>query len=185
MAVACSGLGLFGKLPRHGDFVRRGLPVAFCDPWDGWIQRCLAMAQARLAARWDMAWRRAPALRFALEPGTCGPAAAAGTMVASCDSVGRSFPLTVAALYAGAVRPSWPAAWLADAEGLALRARDGALDADGLFAAISGPDRFAADPSVRVGWWISPDGGGSTRPWNVASSLPGPDDFVAMLEEPA
>ncbi len=185
-AAAGRALGLFGKLPCHGDFVRRGLPVTFCDPWDAWIQRCLAKAQARLAARWDMAWRRAPALRFALDPGACGPAAAAGAMVASWDSVGRSLPLTVAALRPAVARPSWPRAWLAAAERLALSARDGGLDADGLFAAIAGaPDRSAAGPSVEAGWWISPEGEASARPWNVASSMPSPGDFVALLEEPA
>ena len=29
--------GLFGKLPAHGDFVRRHLPRSFVTPWDEWL----------------------------------------------------------------------------------------------------------------------------------------------------
>jgi type VI secretion system protein ImpM len=183
-AARGAALGLFGKLPGHGDFVRRGLPIGFCGPWDDWIQGCLAVAQRRFAPEWDAAWRRAPGLRFVLDPGVCGPAAAAGAMVASCDGVGRSFPLTVAALRPARAGAVWPAEWLAAAERAARRASAEALDADTAFGSLAGPDACAPEPAVGPGWWIADTGGAAARRWDVAS-LPDAADFAALLGEPA
>jgi type VI secretion system protein ImpM len=76
--------GFHGKLPATGDFVVRGLPLAFTEPWDRWVARHLAarMVQGTVA------------LHFLRE----GPPAAAGLVLASSDSAGRRFPLTVAAI---------------------------------------------------------------------------------------
>ena len=40
--------GLHGKLPAHGDFVRRGLPTSFCEPWDAWLQAGMTAARDSL-----------------------------------------------------------------------------------------------------------------------------------------
>ena len=181
-AARGGALGLFGKLPGHGDFVRRGLPIGFCDPWDDWIQGCLAVAQRRLAAEWDAVWRRAPGLRFVLDPGVCGTAAAAGAMVASFDSVGRSFPLTVAALRPAGVGTVWPTEWLVAAERAARRASADRLDADAAFGSLAGLDVCASEPAVGPGWWITSAGAVGARRWNVAS-LPDAIDFADLLGE--
>jgi len=31
-------VGLFGKLPSHGDFLRRRASDTFVDAWDGWLR---------------------------------------------------------------------------------------------------------------------------------------------------
>ena len=31
-------VGLFGKLPSHGDFLRRRTSDAFVDAWDAWLR---------------------------------------------------------------------------------------------------------------------------------------------------
>ena len=61
--------GLFGKVPAHGDFVRRGLPTSFVGPWDSWLQEGMATARDRLGDRWAAAWDGAP-------PSTIGDACA-------------------------------------------------------------------------------------------------------------
>jgi type VI secretion system protein ImpM len=78
-------VGFFGKLPSTGDFVTRGLPQAFVAPWDRWLTRHLV---GRLTPR-------SPPLAFH-RPGS---PAAAGVIVPSHDSAGRSFPLTLAAAW--------------------------------------------------------------------------------------
>ena len=39
-------VGFYGKMPSRGDFVRRGLPDSFVDPWDAWLQDMMAHTQS-------------------------------------------------------------------------------------------------------------------------------------------
>lgn len=87
--------GVFGKLPVRADFVLRGLPASFADPWHEWLVRGLAAARQELAARFEPAYMAAPVWRFAIPPGACGPAPAAGVLLPSVDAAGRQFPLTL------------------------------------------------------------------------------------------
>ncbi len=130
--------GLYGKVPAHGDFVRRGLPSSFVTPWDAWLQDAVAAARESLGPGWADAWDHAPAWRFALPAGACGPDAVAGVMLPSQDTVGRRFPVTLAALLpAGTPLPA--PAWFDRVEAAALAGRAGAADADALLAAIPDP----------------------------------------------
>ncbi|RVT98813.1 type VI secretion system-associated protein TagF [Rhodovarius crocodyli] len=80
-------VGLFGKLPAHGDFVRRNLPRDFIAGWDAWLSEgILALDGALVPDSW----------RFRLSPGECGAAAVAGVVIPSEDMVGRRFPITFA-----------------------------------------------------------------------------------------
>jgi type VI secretion system protein ImpM len=88
--------GWFGKMPNLGDFVSRRLPDAFILPWDDWLQRGLASAQAELGSDWLARYLVAPVHRFWLAPGVLGDCAWAGVLMPSVDAVGRYFPLTVA-----------------------------------------------------------------------------------------
>jgi len=90
-------VGLFGKLPSHGDFVRRRVSEAFVEAWDGWLRQCLSKSQTTLGDRWVDVYLTSPAWRFASAAGACGPAPAIGVMVPSVDRVGRFFPLTLVA----------------------------------------------------------------------------------------
>jgi type VI secretion system protein ImpM len=138
--------GLFGKVPAHGDFVRRGLPTSFVAPWDAWLQQGMEAARERLGARWAECWDKAPPWRFALPPGACGPDAVAGVILPSQDMVGRRFPITLVALLP-AHAPAPTAGWFAALEGAALAGRAGQADADALAAAI--PDPAAELPEPR------------------------------------
>src|SRR5205823_13132814 len=45
-------VGFYGKLPSHGDFLRRRVSDAFVGVWDGWLQECIAASRTALGARW-------------------------------------------------------------------------------------------------------------------------------------
>lgn len=128
-------IGLYGKMPAHGDFVRRALPGSFVTPWDTWLAAGIAAARDRLGEEFAAVWDSAPPWRFALPAGTCGPDAVAGVMLPSADTVGRRFPLTVAALLPRGRAPD--EGWFAGIEARAREAREGILDADALTRALS------------------------------------------------
>lgn len=88
-------VGLYGKLPTHGDFLRRRVTEEFVANWDPWLQACLADSRAVLGERWLTTYLTSPVWRFALRPGVCGAEAMAGLLVPSVDRVGRYFPLTL------------------------------------------------------------------------------------------
>jgi type VI secretion system protein ImpM len=90
-------VGLFGKLPARGDFVRENLPRDFAEAWDVWWQRGLAETQQRPPDEWREAWLEAPVWRFVLPPGLCGASGVLGLWMPSVDKAGRFFPLTIAA----------------------------------------------------------------------------------------
>ena len=90
-------VGFYGKLPSHGDFLRRRVSDAFVGVWDGWLQECLTASRASLGDRWLDIYLTSPVWRFACAAGVCGPSPVIGVMVPSVDRVGRYFPLTLAA----------------------------------------------------------------------------------------
>lgn len=127
-------LGIYGKMPAHGDFVRRGLPSSFVTPWDTWLSAGVAAARGELDTNFAAVWDEAPAWRFALPAGVCGPDAVAGVMLPSEDTVGRRFPLTAAALLPPGVIIE--ECWFARLEATVRAARQGSLDADGMIRAM-------------------------------------------------
>ena len=96
-AFASLEVGFYGKLPSHGDFLRRRVSDAFVGVWDGWLQECLAASRASLDDRWLDVYLTSPVWRFACAAGACGPAPVIGVMAPSVDRVGRYFPLTLVA----------------------------------------------------------------------------------------
>jgi serine/threonine-protein phosphatase Stp1 len=171
--------GVYGKLPSYGDFVRRELPASFVNPWDAWLQAGLAGAREALGLSFEAMWAAAPAWRFRLPAGACGPAPVAGVMVVSRDSVGRSFPLTVAAeLSEFALPPDED--WYARLEYAAVSGRDHGDTADTLVAllppATPGQSLAFGDDVPAVGWWTA-----SGRRLRFAA-LPTPAQFRTLLE---
>jgi type VI secretion system protein ImpM len=88
-------VGLYGKLPTHGDFLRRRVADDFVDAWDPWLQHCIAASRMALGEQWLETYLTSPVWRFALGSHVCGTAAVAGLIVPSVDRVGRYFPLTL------------------------------------------------------------------------------------------
>lgn len=90
-------LGLYGKLPAHGDFLSRNLPDGFVHGWDDWMQRAIASSQEQLGSSWLNIYLTSPLWRFVLSPGVVDHQAWAGVMMPSVDKIGRYFPLVLAA----------------------------------------------------------------------------------------
>jgi type VI secretion system protein ImpM len=93
-----AAIGFYGKIPGRGDFVQAGLPRAFTEPWDRWMQRMVAASRTVLGEAWLPTWLGAAVWRFALSSEICGPDAVLGLWIPSVDRVGRYFPLTLAAV---------------------------------------------------------------------------------------
>ncbi|MSP25317.1 MAG: type VI secretion system-associated protein TagF [Myxococcales bacterium] len=94
-APAALSLGLFGKIPTQGDFVRVNGASPLLLAFDQWLQEGLESmrrADVALPAQPAGVLFRAAGLREVL----------AGVIVPSVDSVGRIFPLTAFALFDGA-----------------------------------------------------------------------------------
>lgn len=124
--MGSAGTGFFGKLPSHGDFIRRRLPDAFVNLWDEWLQRCIAESRTRLDSAWLNVYLTSPVWRFVLCDGVVGAATFAGLVIPSVDRVGRYFPLTIAAELPAAVPPVSITIrgrqWFRSVESLALEA---------------------------------------------------------------
>ncbi len=88
-------VGLYGKLPTHGDFLRRRVSDEFVAAWDAWLQLAIADSRSALGDRWLEIYLTSPIWRFALCAGICGEAPMAGLLAPSVDRVGRYFPLTL------------------------------------------------------------------------------------------
>jgi len=88
-------VGFYGKLPSHGDFLRRRVSDGFVGVWDAWLQESLATSRAVLADAWLDVYLTSPVWRFACAAKACGDAPVIGVMVPSVDRVGRYFPLTI------------------------------------------------------------------------------------------
>jgi type VI secretion system protein ImpM len=172
--------GFFGKLPCRGDFVSRRLPSTFIECWDVSVSAWLAAGLARRAARGEVDFLATQPWRFGLADGVCGEAAWVGVLVPSRDSVGRLYPLVVAA--ATDVMPGgWPrvpASFWFDAVEVACEA----AECEPLVAFDAGiarlpdpagtpvdPVRRCRSPDDRVFFWQH------GREGHVASTLPEAD----------
>ena len=158
-------LGLYGKLPVRGDFVRRGLPADLVAAWDHWAAAGIQQAREQLGeAEFAQAWDAMPPWSFALPAATCGAGPVAGVMAPSRDAVGRRFPLLIAAPLAS------PApAWFTAVEQMAAEAVAGRLDPDGWAPSL--PDMPVG---TMQGWW------NAAMEWPVPA-LPPPRHFVRFL----
>ena len=88
--------GWYGKIASLGDFAQRRLPPAWIARCDAWLSTALPGARAALGPRWLDIYLTAPILRFAWTPGIVDGRWWVGILMASCDNVGRYFPLIIA-----------------------------------------------------------------------------------------
>ncbi len=125
-ATAAFGPGYFGKLPARGDYLARGLPPTFLDPWENWLHGVWHSGHQRFGEVWSPLIADGPAWRFVLDEDVCGPDAVAGLLIPSCDKLGRVFPLSLAAAIPGrsdpAALPITASDWYGRAEDLLRKA---------------------------------------------------------------
>lgn len=88
-------VGLFGKLPSHGDFIHRKLPSNFINAWDSWLQGYMNSIRQQLGEAWLDLYLTSPIWRFVLSPGIIDHKLWTGIMLPSVDRVGRYFPFTI------------------------------------------------------------------------------------------
>lgn len=87
--------GVYGKLPYHGDFIHRHLPIKTIEIWDKWLQHFMSTTKKELHERWLEMYLNGPIWRFAFSEGVIDEHAWLGVLLPSVDKVGRYFPMTV------------------------------------------------------------------------------------------
>lgn len=166
--------GLFGKLPAHGDFVRRGWPDETVEAVDRWLTETIGAIRAVRDDSDFADWMRAaPLWRGFVPAGQLGPHALHLGVAPSVDRAGRLFPI------AAGVAADDAAAWdHAERAGEALDAAiydalAGQGDADAMVAAIAasvGPGKSGDAPGMSA-WWLLPDGAPAVRSDVVDAAL--------------
>jgi len=82
--------GVFGKYPKHADFVRLGISDGLADSLDHWAAAGLEQIQA--SSDWQENWDRAAPWRFLLVDKEKPESLVLGIVAASIDKAGRRFP---------------------------------------------------------------------------------------------
>ena len=184
MSAPAATIGLFGKLPAHGDFVRRGLPGPVVDALDDWLQAELGRADDLPAVLDALA-----PMRFATSAVAAGEVAV-GTLVASADKVGRVYPLIAVRLSAhppNAFPERLPDAWddwSGRVEATLIAARDGGWTADATLAALQVAARSAVATTAQASpFAVGNAGASATMVWRPVL-LPGPRDAIVSAGLP-
>lgn len=150
MSAPPRSVGVYGKLPAHGDFIQRNLSSSFIAPWDEWLQHFIAGTKEQLGADWLDMYLTSPIWRFALSHGTVDGERWAGILMPSVDQVGRYFPFTVATKMPDEQNPfaflAEQTAWYTGVEELALQALDGEIALDDLAEALTTIELAPAAP---------------------------------------
>jgi type VI secretion system protein ImpM len=133
-------VGLFGKLPAHGDFIYRNLPSHFINAWDAWLQGFVSSSQQQLGDAWLDIYLTSPIWRFTLSDGVVDGQTWAGVVLPSVDRVGRYFPFSIVTKAPAAANPFFiiqQHAWFDAVEQLALSALSGHKQLDELVHEIN------------------------------------------------
>ncbi|WP_157822394.1 type VI secretion system-associated protein TagF [Psychromonas sp. Urea-02u-13] len=129
-------LGVYGKLPSHGDFVHRNLPTKFISTWDEWLQQFVSGSQEKMGEHWLDVYLTSPIWRFVLSDGIIDENHWAGIVLPSVDQVGRYYPFSMVIPLSSTINPfeflSANSYWFEQIEELALRALDGQISLDEL-----------------------------------------------------
>jgi type VI secretion system protein ImpM len=164
---------LFGKLPRHGDFISRGLSAEPRAAWDDWASGGLTRAREVLGERFEEQHDAAPPWRFIGGPGVFGPGWRAGAIAPSIDSAGRRFVIVLAAEDLSPGQADAAGEAIAEAmEGLIYDAFESGWDADGLIeaaAAVTPTVETPAERAPHARWWTL---GGPDHPPRVVEGQP-------------
>lgn len=136
MNMHAETIGLFGKLPAHGDFVQRNLPAGFINTWDEWLQHFISGTQEQLGENWLDIYLTSPLWRFVFSSGVIDENSWTGIMIPSVDRVGRYYPFSIVKRLPQDINPyefiQLQSAWYVEIENLALAALDGEILIDDL-----------------------------------------------------
>lgn len=91
------GVFAYGKVPALPEYVRGGVNDDIAAELPGWMTKAVEWAATHRAGPWEQARRDGPALRFVLRSRNPN-VVITGVVAPSEDSVGRPFPLSVAAV---------------------------------------------------------------------------------------
>lgn len=104
MTQAQAPVGLFGKHPGYGDFLRAGLSEPVADAMSRWLDGTLAALRDEMGNDWAAFWDGAQELRFWVGRAVLGRTLA-GILRPSQDRVGRRYPLVLMVEGAAAAAP--------------------------------------------------------------------------------
>ena len=96
MSTGQAHIGLIGKHPGYGDFLRAGLSLPVADALSDWLDRTLSELRDSTGNDWPAFWAGAQSLRFWAGRAVLGRTLA-GVMRPSQDRVGRRYPLVLVA----------------------------------------------------------------------------------------
>lgn len=151
--INTNSVGLFGKLPAHGDFIYRNLPSNFINAWDTWLQGFVGSSQEQIGEAWLDVYLTSPIWRFVLSDGVIDGNHWAGIMLPSVDRVGRYFPFSIAARLPVTANPFdviKQHEWYEAIEQAALKALSGQLQIDDLAVELN-QHKFELDTSYQRG----------------------------------
>ena len=94
MVVRKSHIGVFGKIPKRGDFISAGLPRSFMDKAESWLRA--GLSKVSQDPNWHDSYLSSPIWQFAAARGVWDDYAWCGVIMPSVDSIGRCFPLLIA-----------------------------------------------------------------------------------------
>ena len=192
--------GYYGKLPSHGDFLRRGLPDDLVTGIDRWLQQAISNSRQTLGEAWLDLYLTMPVWHVSMGPDVCGSSPWTAVLIPSIDRVERQFPFLIAACWPSAAALVDAGDWHDKAEAVILSTLDEDFTLDALqeaLADLTPPPQAAAfgrqpddidlaasmvalaAPSFSV--WQS-DGGADGAPMRlVARGMPPPDFFNTMI----
>ena len=98
--LGAAAVGVFGKVPWRAEYLRMRWDGEPFTSFDAWLTNNVEWAALHASAAFAAASREGGVNAFVFRPKN-GHGALGGAIVASADSAGRSFPLTVAASLAG------------------------------------------------------------------------------------
>lgn len=173
-SVSAPVAGLFGKLPAHGDFVRRGWADETVEALDRWLSGAIGAARAQRDDEGFEAWMRAaPLWRGYVPPGALGPHALHLGVAPSVDRAGRLFPVAVGV--AGDADLAWGHANVAgEAIDTAIyEALAGQADADATVEAVAASivPSLAGEAPATSAWWLAADGAPEVESETVDAAL--------------
>lgn len=132
-------IGVYGKLPAHGDFISREIPNHIANAWDAWLQGYVGTSQQVLGEDWLDIYLTSPIWRFCISDGIFDENAWQGIILPSVDRVGRYFPFSIVAKSGHGRLPTeaiLDSVWFEQLESIALQALAGNMQLEQLIDAV-------------------------------------------------